>query len=173
MKRIGSLLMASGAAGLILSAFIATSSTAAMAQDDGSWNLSPSTGEAATQPDSKKPPLDLNGCWSGTIDDTKNGAGTGFLFFVQSGTKLGTGTGAELDIPSLGAPSGPLKGKANSQDFEVGFHGKACNISFHGKISSSGDLTGMYHLSKKCFFGQVLKGTFDYTFDATNASCPE
>ena len=172
MNRIGSLLMASGAAGLILSAFVAASSTAAMAQDDGSWNFSPSTGEASTQPDSKKPPLDLSGCWSGTIDDTKNGAGTGFLFFVQDGTKLGVGTGAELDIPSLGTASGPLKGKANSQDFELGFHGKGCNISFHGTISNSGDLTGMYHLSKKCF-GQVLKGTFDYTFDVTNASCPE
>src|ERR1700685_1693191 len=77
MKRMGRLLMASGAAGLILSAFVAASSTAAMAQDDGSWNLSPSTGEAATQPDSKKPPLDLNGCWCGTIDETKNGEGTG------------------------------------------------------------------------------------------------
>jgi hypothetical protein len=172
MKRIGSLLMASGAAGLILSAFVAASSTAAIAQDAGSWSLSPSTGEAATQPDSKNPPLDLNGCWSGTIDDTKNGAGTGFLFFVQERTKLGVGTGAELDIPSLGSASGPLKGKANSQDFELGFHGKACDISFHGKISNSGDLTGMYHFSKKCF-GQVLKGTFDYTFDVTSASCPE
>ena len=160
MNRIGSLLMASGAAGLILSAFVAASSTAAIAQDAGSWSLSPSTGEAATQPDSKNPPLDLNGCWSGTIDDTKNGAGTGFLFFVQEGTKLGAGTGAELDIPSLGSASGPLKGKANSQDFQLGFHGKACNISFHGKISNSGDLTGMYHFSKKCF-GQVLKGTFE------------
>jgi hypothetical protein len=172
MKRIGKLLMASGAAGLILSAFVAASSTAAVAQDEGSWNLSPSTDEAATQPDSKKPPLDLNGCWSGTIDDTKNGAGTGFLVFVQEGTKLGVGTGAELDIPSLGSASGPLKGKTNSQDFELGFHGKGCNISFHGKISDSGDLTGMYHLSKKCF-GRVLKGTFDYTFDVTSASCPE
>ena len=171
MKGIGSLLMASGAVGLILSAFVAASSTAAMAQDEGSWNLSPSTGEAATQPDSKNPPLDLNGCWSGSIDDTKNGAGTGFLVFVQEGTKLGVGTGAELDIPGLGAASGPLKGKANSQNFELGFHGKGCNISFHGSIANSGDLTGMYHLSKKCF-GQVLKGTFDYTFDVTSASCP-
>ena len=172
MKRIGTFLMASGAAGLILSAFIAGSSTAAMAQDAGAWILSPSTGEAAVEPDSKKSPLDLGGCWSGTIDDTKNGAGTGFLVFVQEGTKLGVGTGAELDIPGSGSASGPLKGKVNSQNFELGFHGKSCNISFHGKISNSGDLTGMYHLSKKCF-GQVLKGTFDYTFDVTNASCPE
>jgi hypothetical protein len=142
-----------------------------VAQDEGAWSLSPSTGEAATQPDSKKPPLDLNGCWSGTIDDAKGGAGTGFLFFVQEGTKLGVGTGAALDIPSLGSVSGPLKGKANTQDFALGFHGKSCNISFHGKISNSGDLTGMYHLSKKCF-GQVLKGTFDYTFDVTSASGP-
>ena len=171
MKRIRSLLMASGAAGLILSAFVAASSTVTMAQDDGSWNLSPSTGETATQPDSKQPPLELNGCWSGTIDDTTNGAGTGFLFFVQAGTKLGVGTGAVLDIPGLGAAAGPLKGKANSQNFELGFHGKGCNVSFHGTISNSGDLTGMYHLSKKCF-SQVLKGTFDYTFDASSASCP-
>jgi len=172
MKRIGSLLMASGAAGLILSAFVAASSTAAMAQDEGSWNFTPSTSEAATQPDSKKPPLDLNGCWSGSIDDTRNGAGTGFLFFAQEGTKLGPGTGAELDITSLGTASGALKGKVNSQNFELSFHGKSCNISFHGSIANSGDLTGMYHLSKKCF-GQVLKGTFDYTFDVTGASCPE
>src|ERR1700722_1197608 len=172
MNRIGTFLMASVAAGFILSTFIAVSSTAAMAQDAGAWTLSPSTGEAAAEPDSKKAPLDLAGCWSGTIDDSKGGSGTGFLFFVQQGTKLGTGTGAELDIPGSGSASGPLKGKANSQDFQLGFHGKSCNISFHGKISNSGDLTGMYHLSKKCF-GQVLKGTFDYTFDATNASCPE
>lgn len=169
MKRIGNLLMASGAAGLILSAFVAVSSTAAMAQDDGSWNLSPGT--AVAQPDSKNPPLDLAGCWSGTIDDTTGGPGTGFLFFVQNGTKLGTGTGAELDIPSLGTASGSLKGKTNSQNFALGFHKKDCNVSFHGTISTSGNLTGMYHLSKKCF-GQVLKGTFDYAFDVTSASCP-
>jgi len=171
MKRIGSLFLASGVAGLILSAFVAASSTAAMAQDEGSWNFTPSTGEAATQPDSKKPPLDVNGCWSGTIDDTRNGAGTGFLVFVQDGTKLGVGTGAELEIPSVGGASGPLKGKVNSQNFQLGFHGKGCNISFHGSIANSGDLTGMYHLSKKCF-GQVLAGTFDYTFDVSGASCP-
>jgi hypothetical protein len=171
MKRIGTLLMASGAAGFILSAFIAVSSTAAMAQDAGAWTLSPSTGEAAAEPDSKTAPLDLGGCWSGTIDDTKNGVGTGFLFFVQQGTKLGTGTAADLEIPSLGSAAGPLKGKVNSQNFQLGFHKKSCNVSFHGTISNSGDLTGMYHLSKKCF-GQVLKGTFDYTFDVTNASCP-
>jgi hypothetical protein len=168
MRGIGRLLV-SGAAGLALSGFIAGSS--AMAQDSGFWKIAPSRGDAAVQPDAKQPPLNLAGCWSGSINDTTQGAGTGFLFFVQNGTKLGTGTVADLNETGLGEASGPLTGKTNGQNFHLKFHHKSCNVSFHGTIGNSGDLTGMYHLSKKCF-GQVLQGTFDYTFDATNASCP-
>ncbi len=157
----------SGIVALILSAFIALP---VRAQDQAAQGADWQGDFGTAVPEAEiRPPLNLAGCWSGMIEDSTFGPGTGFIFVVQNGKKLVTGTHAELNL-SPGSIGGPLAGSANSQTFRLAFHRKQCNVSFHGTLSS-GDLTGMYHLSKKCAHA-VLNGTFEFTFDATNASCP-
>ena len=174
MRGISRYLSISAVAMLILSALVAVPSHLARAQDSGSgndWQASPSSGAVAEQPDAKASPLNLAGCWSGTIDDDSTGTGSGFLSFVQKGKNLTKATTAGLDFNGGPSISGSLSGKTNSQNFHLKFHRKQCNVSFHGTISADGDLTGHYTLSKKCL-GEVFQGTFDYTFDAGGSTCP-
>ena len=172
MWRISRFLSVSGVAALILSALIAVSPNLARAQDSAAetndWEASPGSGAVVAQPDKKQPPLDLAGCWSGTIDDDATGTGSGFLSFLQKGTKLTVD--GQLDFNGGPNKRGILKGKANSKNFQLSAHSRKCNVSFHGTISSGDHLTGMYHLSKKCL-GAVDGGNFDYTFDGSGSSC--
>lgn len=176
MWRITSCLQVSRIAALIVSTLVVVNSVA-LAQDNGAqsnqWESSPTiSGEAAADPDSRLPPLNLAGCWSGTIDDGNTGMGSGAIFFVQREKKLTIGTFAIFEFNGGRPIAGHLSGKANSQNFQLKIHIRKCNASLHGTLSPMGDLTGMYHFSQKCL-GQVDQGTFDYTFDPSGTSCPQ
>jgi len=126
-------------------------------------------GAAVEEPDKAAPPMDIAGCWSGSIEDANSGAGTGALLFIQHKKKIAKGSGAHLSIG--GGITGPLKGKVNSTVFVASFHGKACKtVAFTGSISS-GSLIGSYIL-RKCL-GVTSSGTFDYTLDSSGDSCDE
>jgi hypothetical protein len=158
-----------------LAALIAGSACLAFAQESnsqtGGWtrpNLS-SSASALPEPEVKTP-LDVAGCWSGGIDDKKTGEGTGFIFFVQEGKKLVDGTGAGFSFTGFGSESGSLTGHVTNKSFVTSFKEKPCKVNVRGRIVS-GDLVGTYSIKKKCTGVIPLKGTFDYTFDASGDSC--
>lgn len=162
--------------GIVASAaLIAGSACLAFAQDANSpalsWTHPNFTSDASNLPEPEvKTPLDVAGCWSGDFEDTKDGEGTGFLFFVQDGKKLVSGTEASFTLSGLGTGGGPLTGHVTNKSFVAHFNEKACHVTVRGRIVS-GDLTGTYHIGKKCLGKTAFKGTFDYTFDATGDSC--
>ena len=126
-------------------------------------------GAAVAEPDKAKPPLDIAGCWGGSIDDASSGAGTGALLFIQHKKKIAKGSGAHLSVG--GGITGPLKGKVNSTVFIATFHGKSCKtVAFTGGMSS-GSLVGTYIL-RKCL-GVTSSGSFDFTFDSSGAACSQ
>jgi hypothetical protein len=158
----------------ILAAFIAGSACLAYAQESNSqtsdWTHPNFSSSASTLPEPEvKTPLDVAGCWSGTIDDKKTGEGTGFLFFVQEGKQLVSGTDAGFTFTGFGTEGGSLTGHVTNKSFVTSFKEKPCKVSVRGRIVS-GDLVGTYSINKKCA-GIAFKGTFDYTFDATGDSC--
>jgi hypothetical protein len=139
--RITSYLWALRIAALIVSALVAVTSSSALADDQraqsNDWEPSPAvSSEAASQTESRLPPLNLAGCWSGTIDDGNTGIGSGAIFFVQQGKKLTIGTFAVFEFNGGGPiAAGHLSGKANSQTFQLKIHIRKCNASLHGTIS--------------------------------------
>ena len=141
---------------------IAASAQLACAQD---WQNKATGSDVADQPD-KAAPLDLNGCWSGSLASEKFGAGTGFLFFEQEGGKAVSGSGAGIDTTGVDT-EGPVTGKIKKKSFSVSFHGKKCNVSFSGGLPSS-DLVGKYHY--KCD-GESDHGSFQFSFDSSGTSC--
>ena len=131
---------------------------------DTDWQNTGTGAEVAEQPNTSS--LNLNGCWSGTVDDSNFGSGTGFLLFVQKGSKAGKGTGAGIDAGGL-QTAGPLKGKIKKSSFSVSFHGKKCIVRFSGSMPSS-NLIGnyIYHCG-----GTSTDGSFNFAFDASGNSC--
>lgn len=167
MTKLLHALAASAAAAVLITGVIAGSARIVRAQEAADWQHV-TQGPAIAQP-AARPPLDLTGCWSGSIDDHATGVGTGFLFFVQSGRKLTTGTNGALNFSGGSSTGGALTGSTGPVSFQLKHHQKNCQVSFHGRMSSS-DLVGTYHLNKGC--GVKARGTFEYTFDNTGATCP-
>jgi len=128
----------------------------------------------APQPNRKMPPPNVSGCWSGTLDDEKIGAGTGFTFIVQKGTKLTKGT-----MIGVSFPAGPnrwhgITGSINNKgSLKLHFHQQGCFVGVHGKVDvMSEEVSGTYSVNKACRLGRKLVGTFDFTFDPTGTTCP-
>jgi hypothetical protein len=158
-----------------LAVMIAGSACLADAQESnsqtGGWTHPNFTSSPSSLPEPEvKTPLDVAGCWSGDFDDTKAGEGTGYLFFVQEGNKLVSGTEASFTLSGLGTGGGPLTGHVTNKSFVAHFNEKACHVTVRGRIVS-GDLAGTYNIGKKCLGKTAFKGTFDYTFDASGDSC--
>jgi hypothetical protein len=153
------------AGSLVVLALIISSGQGASAQDSA-WHNMGSGVEPESDSDAKAP-LDLSGCWSGSIDDHKFGDGSAFLFFDQEGDKAVSGTSAGIDAGSLEA-SGPLTGTIKSSSFKVSFKKKGCNISFSGKMPSADHLSGGYKYSCDKI---ATHGTFEFTFDSSGTTC--
>ncbi|MGH7781804.1 MAG: hypothetical protein ACREQR_18460 [Candidatus Binataceae bacterium] len=172
MSRFVRAVTASAAAAVLITGVIAGSARFARAQDaaasqDSAWTAT-TPGAAVSEPDKAAPPIDVAGCWSGTIEDANAGAGTGALFFVQRKKKLVKGSGASLDIGNT-TGIGALKGKATSTSFVATLHARQCKtLAFAGSPSGAG-LVGTYIL-RRCL-GLTTNGTFSFTFDATGNSC--
>ncbi len=120
-----------------------------------------------SQPDMKAPPLDVAGCWSGETEDSVNGPGDGFIFFVQKGKKAVKGTNVAVTVGTT-TIVGPITGKVTSTSFFLKAKAKKCKVSFVGQISST-DLVGTYSFQNCGPF--TIEGTFDYGFDPTGDSC--
>jgi hypothetical protein len=164
MHGISKSFAASAAMVVMTMGLIAASGQFARAQD-ADWQYKATGSDVADQPD-KAAPLDLGGCWSGTIADEKFGSGTGFLFFVQEGGKAVAGTDGGLETDQYTA-EGPLKGTIKKKTFSVKFHAKKCSVSFKGGLPSE-DLVGTYHI--KCD-GKQTQGSFQFSFDESGTSC--
>jgi hypothetical protein len=155
---------ASAATVVITMGLIAASAQFARAQDTD-WQNRATGSDVADQPD-KAAPLDLAGCWSGSLASKKFGGGAGFLFFDQNGGKAVPGSGAGIDTSGVNA-EGPVTGTIKKKSFSVSFKGKKCSVRFSGGLPSS-ELVGNYHY--KCD-GEQDQGSFTFTFDSSGDSC--
>jgi hypothetical protein len=166
MSRIIRLMTMGGVAALLVSCLVVGSANSARAQDSGwqPWTPAPTV----AQPAKGTPPLNVDGCWSGTIEDDTTGTGSGFILFVQKGKKLAHGTTVGLSFNGGPSVTHGITGTVNSQNFKL-VHPGRCNAMIRGTISGN-DLVGTYRLTKHCL-GSKFGGTFDYTFDAGGTTC--
>jgi hypothetical protein len=166
-KTFAKLIVTALGTALMFAAIAAFPSRSASAQEtaspDSDWTAT-TPGAAVAEPDKAAPPMDIAGCWSGSIEDANSGAGTGALLFIQHKKKIAKGSGAHLSIG--GGITGPVKGKVNSTVFVATFHGTGCTT-----VAFTGSLVGSYIL-RKCL-GVTSSGSFDFTFDTSGASCNE
>lgn len=101
----------------------------------GTWSAPGS--DSAEQSTHKTRPLDLKGCWSGSVMDTGDGTGTATFHFDQnsSRTKL-LGSKFDFEWPAMVFARGPMKGTVTATGFtftaKVVDQGKVCTISGTG-----------------------------------------
>lgn len=145
----------------------AQSDSSAAQQDQNSNDWTFSQPQTAAQPD-KAQPIDVAGCWSGTIDDDETGPGTGHLLFVQKNRKLLHSTTGGLDFSDGATASGKLSGRVSGASFVLNHHNNTCRITFRGS-SVDGDLVGTY-IVRRCS-KITTGGTFNFSFDSSNSSC--
>jgi hypothetical protein len=133
----------------------------------GSWSAD-IDGSGELNPETKvvKPPLDIQGCWVGTMTDRAEGKGDVTFYFEQNDTNLGDPSSFSFYWNSDNYAEGPLLGSVSSKGFK--FKGTAtskCSISGSG----SGDaekLRGKYTFKKEC--AVAFKGG---TFTITPGAC--
>ena len=123
----------------------------AWAQDAGDAEQ----GDAVSSEPSVTPP-DVQGTWSGPIDDASAGTTTLTVDIFQNKSKL-KGTW------SVPGGSGPFKGKISADGMTVlfkfkGHHG--CKVTAPGTIDSATEISGTY-TSKHC--NGITSGTYDMT----------
>lgn len=144
----------------LLSAGVLGSQTPVSAQDaeEGAWSAG-GTGSAdvATSPDSKAPPLVVEGCWDGEVQDSADSTGDATFEFAQSsdGKKLETGSTFDFEWPDTSFAHGPITGTVSSKGIKFhGNAGKGCPM--HG--TATGDtsaLTGKVKFGGEC--GKLFK----------------
>ncbi len=165
------------AATVLITGLIAGSARLARAQSAEKQGDLGGPGVAA-EPDAKAP-IDVNGCWSGTLDDVYAGAGSGDVDFVQSGKQLLPPADEDMMyfIWNDGSyADGDGQGVATAKTFKFTIKyptEKGCVAHVHGKLEGN-DLVGVYSFTKVCArnngFGKH-KGSFDLTYDPTGDSC--
>jgi len=123
--------------------------------DQGAWSA-PDAGSAdQSSPDTKKThPLNIKGCWSGSVTDTGDGTGTAMFVFHQNGNhkKIIIGTTFMFQWADSAMARGPLKGSVTATGFTVkGNAGITCQIT--------GNATGN---------ATALMGAFTFTGDCAS-----
>jgi hypothetical protein len=164
-------------AGLLL-AGVMSSARQAFAQqgevdsDQGYWSAGSADADSAAElsPESKIPPLEIDGCWSGIAGAKTLGVGDAFFNFNQDGKKLLGKNTSLLEFSWAGPPEknaeGPLSGKVTSKGFKFkGSAGKGCNFKGDGEGNAS-VLTGKIKFSGKC-----AKTFEDVTFSVNPQPC--
>jgi hypothetical protein len=134
----------------VLSLGVVGSARHAYAQDAGStsndvgtWSAPGADAEEQSIPDVKTHPLKIKGCWSGTVTDTGDGAGTATFHFNQNSSRKKLLLGSEFDFewPAMVFARGPMRGTVTPTGFnftsKVVDQGKVCTVSGSG----SGDIT--------------------------------
>jgi len=149
---------------IFLFALMVSSPVASRAQSAVEW-FSWDGPDQNTEPETKSPPLDLNGCWEGTEQD-QGGEGTLWINFVQNGRKLTRSTTGAISFSNGQRGSGHLSGSANATKFHVGHISPGCNVTFHGAPASDGDLVGRFNFNcPRSGIHTHFKGTFDLASD--------
>ena len=121
--------------------------------DSGSWGA-PGAGapDAAAEPDSKKPPLDVEGCWSGVVTDKGDGEGNAYCLFTQDGNKIvgNEESGLYVVWPDNAFADGPISGTVTANGIKFkGNAGKGCPFSGSAKGNTS-ELTGKITFKQQC-----------------------
>jgi hypothetical protein len=165
------------AAAVLITGLIAGSARFAQAQSAEKQGELGGPGVAA-EPDAKAP-INVNGCWSGTLDDVYAGSGEGYADFAQSGKHLLPPADADMVyfVWTDSYAYGDGKGVATAKAFHLAVKfGKGCVEHVSGKLEG-GDLVGVYSFTHACAkqpkgdeFGKH-KGSFNFTFDPTGDSC--
>ena len=144
----------------LLSASAIVSARRAYAQDAvaadpeaGSWSADEvSPLDSNSEPDTAKPPLDVQGCWSGKVHDRAKGTGTISLALQQNGNLLEPGVGGfQVFWNSHNFAEGPIvKGSVSSKG--ITFKGTAtskCAINASA-TGNANKLSGTYSFHKLC-----------------------
>jgi hypothetical protein len=156
----------------LLSAGVISSGHHAYAQDDdeidenaGSWSTpgGNSADEVASSPDSKKPPLNVDGCWDGTAIDDNPALGGGIVLFNgfdQSGKKLLSASNFAFSFAGgTFLAMGHLKGTVSNTGITFkGSAGPDCPVSGSATGSDTA-MTGKFKFGKKCAHN-FKSGTF-------------
>jgi hypothetical protein len=137
-------------------------------QSIGAWGA-PDPGNAdETSSKAKVHPLDIKGCWSGTVSDTGDGSGTATFQFDQNSNrkKVVIGSTFNFQWADSAFARGPIKGSVSSTGFKFkGNAGGACKVSGTG----TGDATALMGTFQ--FVGTCAKLFQDVTFSIT-PGCP-
>ena len=158
-------------AGLLSITAVGSSRHAYAQENDGAddntgfWIAGPSGSapDEDSSPDSKKPPLDVSGCWGGTNIDKNPELGNGvenFNEFVQDGKKLES-TSHFFFFWNAGAEevAGTLTGTVSSTGITFkGSAGKDCTITGSAEGSDTA-MVGKFKFSGKCK-KEFEKGSF-------------
>jgi hypothetical protein len=162
----------------LLSAAAMGSARHAYAQDaeqsdsqSGSWGA-PGAGapDAAAEPDSKGPPLDVEGCWSGVVTDKGDGEGDAYFAFTQDGNKIvgDEESGLYVVWPDNAFADGPISGTVTKNGIKFkGNAGAGCPFSGTAKGNGS-ELTGKITFKQQC--GKFLKHVRFIV--ESNGTCP-
>jgi hypothetical protein len=160
----------------LLSATAIVSARHAYAQDAagadpeaGSWSADEAgPQDAASEPNTTKPPLDVQGCWSGKVHDRAKGTGTIFLGLLQNGKLLVPHeSGFQVIWDSHNFAEGPIT-KGSVGPNRIAFKGTAtskCAINASA-TGNANKLRGTYSFHNLC--GQAFKGG---TFSVTPGPC--
>jgi len=157
----------------LLSAAAMGSAHHAYAQDNdeidenaGGWSTPDGGSADESTPEARKPPLDVQGCWSGTAVDDNPALGDGTIIFnefEQDGTKLENTS--NFDFRFAGGSynaNGNLTGTVSSKGIKFkGSAGTDCPVSG----SATGDnsaMMGKFKFGKKCAH-DFKSGTFSIT----------
>ena len=140
-------------AGVMSSARHAFAQEGEVDSDEGYWSAGSADADSAAElnPESKIPPLEIDGCWSGVAGAETLGAGDAFFDFNQDGKKLLGKDTSFLEFSWVEKNAeGPLSGKVTSKGFKFkGSAGKGCNFKGNGEGNSS-VLIGKIKFSGKC-----------------------
>jgi hypothetical protein len=130
----------------------------------------------SAEPDKKKTPEDVDGCWNGadgSLEDRVQGPGIGWIGIDQSGAKI-VGSSDDSYYEFLwddGAFAyGPASGKVTAKGFKIaGDAGGNCKIDMSGRLATDGSIVGSYKTKGSDCKKEELKaaGTFNLPADPT------
>lgn len=190
MRRFIKGITVAAASAIFVSGMVAASARSARAQqsdqNDAQYEGSVGAPGAAAQPDkaTKAPPININGCWSGTLLDVNSaGPGNGYLNFDQVTNKKGQLQKKLKPIKSSSTHNIDILWNDGSCAFgfgagvatSTGFHeklnaGGKCKVTVTGNTTDNGnEITGAYDF-RGCptSFG-AHSGTFTMTLTSSGA----
>jgi hypothetical protein len=148
-------------AGLLTAAIVGSARhTYAQPPQQEGWSFGGSgSADASSSPDAKTP-LNIAGCWRGSVKEKPDGTGTATFAFAQNGSALnGTDSGFDFEWSDGNFAHGNITGTVSSKGFVfTGSAGAGCPISGSGTGTASA-ISGKFTFGGKC--GKfVPKGTF-------------